>query len=93
MFFIVSAFFYGLSFYDFSLERAQIGIFGTIGYAFSKPLSMILTGTIFLLLYSIPVIGVPISPVITVMVSTIVYLYISKKLPIKNESNENIINE
>lgn len=84
VFFVITAFFYGLSFYDFSLERYQVGVFGTLGFAFSKPLSMLITGSIFILLYSIPVIGVPISPVITVMVSTIVYLYITKKLPATN---------
>lgn len=93
VFFVITAFFYGLSFYDFSLERAQVGVFGTIGFGFSKPLSMLITGTIFIILYSIPIIGVPIAPVITVMVSTIVYLYITKKLPTKknlkiNENNE-----
>lgn len=85
MFFVITAFFYGMAFYDFSLERDQAGVFGTLGFAFSKPLSMMLTGTIFLILYSIPVIGIPISPVITVMVSTIVYLYIKKKLPKQTE--------
>ena len=81
MFFVISAFFYGMAFYDFALERDQAGVFGTLGYAFSKPLSMLLTGAIFLIIYSIPVIGIPIAPVVTVMVSTIVFLYIKKRLP------------
>jgi len=93
VFFIISAFFYGLSFYDFSLERYKIGVFGTIGFAFSRPLSMMLTGSIFILLYSIPVIGVPIAPVIAVMVSTIVYLYATKKLPTINNLQVNEKNE
>ena len=59
MFFIISAFFYGMAFYDFALERDQAGVFGTLGFAFSKPLSMLLTGAIFLIIYSIPVIGIP----------------------------------
>lgn len=84
VFFVISAFFYGWSFFDFPLERDQVGVFGTLGFGFSKPLSMVLTGTIFIILYSIPIIGVPIAPVITVMVSTIVYLYITKKLPATN---------
>jgi CysZ protein len=85
MFFVITAFFYGMAFYDFALERDQAGVFGTLGFAFSKPISMILTGSIFLIIYSIPLIGVPISPVITVMVSTIVYLYITKKIPKQTE--------
>ena len=89
MFFIISAFFYGMAFYDFALERDQAGVFGTLGFAFSKPLSMLLTGAIFLIIYSIPVIGIPIAPVVTVMVSTIVYLYIKKRLPKQTELKTN----
>ncbi len=90
VFFVIAAFFFGLSFYDFSLERDRVNVFGTIAYAFSHPLAMILTGGIFLLIYAIPVLGIPLSPVITVMVATIVYLYIAKRLPkSKNELKEN----
>lgn len=90
VYFVLTAFFFGLSFYDFSLERDRINVFGTIAYAFSHPLSMILTGSIFLLIYNIPVLGIPLSPVITVMIATIVYLYISKKLPkATNELKDN----
>jgi hypothetical protein len=48
-----------------------------------------LTGAIFLIIYSIPVIGIPIAPVVTVMVSTIVYLYIKKRLPKQTELKTN----
>lgn len=91
MYFLISAFFFGMSFYDFSLERDEIGVFGTVGFAFSNILSMLLTGSLFLIIYNIPVIGIPISPVITVMISTIVYLYISNKLP--KQENALIQNE
>lgn len=82
---LIAAFFFGFSFYDFSLERYQVGVFGSLGYAFSNPLSMILTGGIFLLIYNIPIIGVPLSPVLAVMISTVVYLYLEKKLPKSKE--------
>lgn len=85
VFFVISAFFYGMAFYDFPLERNQADVFGTLSFAFSKPLSMLLTGSIFLILYSIPIVGIPISPVITVMVATIVYLYLNRQLPQKTE--------
>ncbi|MDX2361112.1 MAG: hypothetical protein QNK23_09915 [Crocinitomicaceae bacterium] len=90
---MIFAFFIGISFYDFALERYQVGVFGTIGFGFSNPLSMLLTGGIFLGIYAIPYVGIPISPVIAVMVSTIVYLYITKKLPrpkseLKADTNE-----
>lgn len=85
VYYIIAAFFFGFSFYDFSLERYEVGVFGSLGYAFSNPLSMIITGTIFLLLYNIPYIGIPISPVLTVMISTVVYLNLEKILPKKKE--------
>lgn len=74
IYFIIAAFFYGFSFYDYSLERDRIGISGSMNYAFKNSFLMLLTGAIFLLLYKIPFIGVIIAPVITTMISTIVYL-------------------
>jgi CysZ protein len=73
-YFLIAAFFYGFSFYDYSLERYHIGVSGSIRYAFSNILLVALTGTIFLALYSIPYIGVIISPVITTIIATIVYI-------------------
>ena len=90
VFFMITSFFFGLSFYDFSLERDRVNVFGTIAYAFSHPLSMILTGSIFLLIYAIPIIGIPIAPVLSVMIATIVYLYLKKRLPKQhNDLKEN----
>ena len=89
---IIAAFFFGFSFYDFGLERYQKGVFTSLYYAFEKPLTMILTGTIFLLIYEIPYIGIPLAPVLTVMISTIVYLYNEKKLPVSSQ-NKQIENE
>ncbi len=86
VYFAISAFFFGFAFYDFALERYATKIYGTINFAFSYPLSVLLTGSIFLSIYAIPYIGIPISPVIAVMISTVVYLYLTKKLP-KNELN------
>lgn len=85
VYWIMSAFFFGFSFYDFALERYETNVFGTLGYAFRKPLTMILTGGIFLLIYSIPVAGVPLAPVLTVMISTVVYAYLTHRLPLKEE--------
>lgn len=90
---LMAAFFFGFSFYDFALERYEVGVFGSLGYAFSKPLSMLLTGGIFMLIYHIPYIGIPLAPVLAVMISTVVYLYNEGKLPIKEshkalENNE-----
>jgi CysZ protein len=74
VYFIIAAFFYGFSFYDYSLERYKIGITGSMNYAFSNAINMLLTGSVFLLLYNIPLVGVIIAPVLTTMLSTIVYL-------------------
>ena len=68
---VIAAFFFGFSFYDFGLERYQKGVGTSLYYAFEYPLSMILTGSIFLLIYEIPYIGIPLAPVLTVMVSTV----------------------
>ena len=85
MYFLIAAFFLGFSFYDYSLERYGVGVFGTIGYAFKNMLTMILTGSIFLLIFEIPYIGIPIAPGIAVMVATIVYLYRENKYPVKTD--------
>ncbi|MFN6015511.1 MAG: EI24 domain-containing protein [Flavobacteriales bacterium] len=74
IFFMIAAFFYGFSFYDYSLERHREGIGGSMNYALSNKLNLLLSGTIFLVLYNIPLIGVIIAPVLTTILSTIVYL-------------------
>lgn len=84
MYHIIAAFFFGFSFYDFALERYQLGVGSSLYYAFEKPVTMILTGTIFLLIYKIPFVGIPLAPVLAIMVSTVVYLYDQKKLPKEN---------
>lgn len=81
VFHCIAAFFFGLSFYDFGLERYAKGVFATIGFAFSNPLGMIITGSIFLGIYNIPYVGIPLAPVLAVMISTVAYLYYTKKLP------------
>lgn len=74
-YFLISAFFYGFAFYDYSFERDQINVFRSLGYAFSNMLQITLTGSVFLLIYALPYAGVIIAPVITTMVSTYVYIF------------------
>lgn len=80
MTFLISSFFFGFSFYDHSLERYKVNVFGSIGFAFSNILTLIITGSIFNLLYYFPYIwetsfiGIIIAPVLTTMISTIVYI-------------------
>lgn len=78
---LIASFFFGLSFYDFALERYAKGVFSTIGFAFANPLGMIIIGLIFLGVYNIPYVGIPLAPVIVVMISTVAYAYYIKTLP------------
>lgn len=73
-YFLIAAFFYGFSFYDYSLERYHIGVSGSLHFAFSNILIVTLSGVIFLTVYAIPYVGVVISPVLTTIISTIVYI-------------------
>lgn len=74
VYFVIAAFFYGFSFYDYNLERSKIGVFKSLGFAFSNILLVALSGCIFLALYYIPFVGVVIAPVITTIITTIVFL-------------------
>lgn len=83
--FLISAFFFGFSFYDHSLERYEISVGGSINFAFSNILLITLTGAIFKLLYyfpyfwDVPYIGIVIAPVLTTMISTVVYINMKNK--------------
>jgi CysZ protein len=83
-YFLIAGFFYGYSFYDYSLERHKKGILESLKFAFSNILIVVLGGSLFLLIYKIPSIGVIIAPVITTMITTFVYI---KKQGINLTSN------
>lgn len=74
VFMLISAFFIGFSFYDYSLERYKVGIFSSLGFSFKNAWTTTLTGLLFLGLYSIPYIGIILAPVLITMISTVVYL-------------------
>ncbi len=82
---ILSSFFIGLSFYDCSLERYNIGVFGTLAFAISNSWGMIVTGLLFSFLYMIPLIGIMVAPIIITMISTVVYLKYRGTLPAHNK--------
>ena len=85
----ISGFFFGFTFYDFALERYEKGVFSSLGFAFSAPLGMIIIGAIFKGIYAIPYIGIPLAPVLVVMISTVAYAYYKKYLPKSTQlSNE-----
>jgi len=74
VYFIISSFFFGFAFYDFSLERYGFGTFSSWGMAFSNMLHMIITGALFTLLFLIPYIGIVTAPVLVTMISTGTFL-------------------
>jgi CysZ protein len=74
VFMLISAFFIGFSFYDYSLERYKVGIFSSLGFSLKNAMTTTLTGLLFLGLYSIPYIGIILAPVLLTMISTVVYL-------------------
>jgi len=82
--FVIGAFFFGFSFYDHSLERYQISVGSSMKFAFSNIPMVLATGIIFKTLYyfpffgTIPYIGIAIAPVLTTMISTIVYIQYRK---------------
>lgn len=95
--FLIASFFFGFSFYDHSLERYKIGVFGSLGFAFQNILLVTLTGALFQAIYyfpyiwELPYIGIVLSPVLTTMVATVVYIQRIKKYP--KQSNSIIENE
>lgn len=89
VYFSIASFFFGFAFYDFALERYEKGVFSSLGFAFSAPIGMIIIGAIFQGIYLIPYVGIPVAPVLVVMISTVAYAYYIKQLPkSKQLSNE-----
>ncbi len=79
LFFIISSFFIGFSFYDYSMERYGMSFLSSWGLGFSKLSYMILTGAVFNLIMQIPVAGIILAPVLCAMISTAVYILILKR--------------
>lgn len=73
-FFLISSFFLGFSFYDYSLERHGVNLVQSWGFGFKRLGSILLTGATFSLVLEIPIIGIIIAPVLITMISTSVYL-------------------
>lgn len=73
-YFVITAFFYGFAFFDYSLERYRIGIFESLGFAFSNMLLVTISGSLFLAIYNIPVVGLVFAPILTTMITTIIYI-------------------
>lgn len=79
MYFLIASFFFGFAFYDYSLERHNIGTFRSLGFAFSKMGHMIISGSIFTLIFMIPIAGIILAPVLVTLISTGVYIKLHEK--------------
>ncbi len=89
VYFFISAYFIGFSFFDYSLERYDKGISSTLQFGFKNKITVLLSGLIFSLIYLIPKIGIIFAPFLVTLNSTLVYLQIEKKLN-TNQRNTNI---
>lgn len=86
IYFLITAFFLGFSFYDFNLERYGIGFFGTVEFGFSKMAYMFITGAIYTIIYALPIVGLLLAPFLVTVFSTVVYLKMNNKIPNKQIS-------
>jgi CysZ protein len=80
VYFFISAYFIGFSFFDYSLERYEKGISSTLQFGFKYKISVLLSGLIFSCIYLIPVIGIIFAPFFVTLNSTLVYLQLENKL-------------
>lgn len=67
--FVIKAFFFGFNFVDYSLERYLISIPKSWRYAFRNPVMMIVTGSLFSIVFAIPYIGVMLAPFVATLFS------------------------
>jgi uncharacterized protein involved in cysteine biosynthesis len=73
VYFLIAACFYGFSFYDYGLERDQKNIAQSILYSLRSVPYLLLTGSLFLAIYAIPIIGIIVAPICTILIATYVY--------------------
>ncbi|MCT4561768.1 MAG: hypothetical protein N4A41_10365 [Crocinitomicaceae bacterium] len=72
--FCIASFFYGFAFYDYCLERHQIGIFQSVSFVRQKPILNFVTGLCFGLASLIPVFGFAVAPVIATIIASHVFV-------------------
>lgn len=89
IYFLIAAFFLGFSFYDYSLERYNIGTWKSWMFSFDNIFYMVITGGLFHLIFQIPIAGTLFAPFIISIVSTIVFLKMNQKLPLNSNISSN----
>ena len=72
--FVIKAFFIGFNYIDYSLERNLVSIPHSWRYALSRPITMLLVGSIFSLIFALPVLGVMFAPFIATIIATLLWL-------------------
>lgn len=72
--FCIASFFYGFAFYDYCLERHQVGIFQSVSFVRRKPILNFVTGLCFGIASLIPVFGIAIAPVIATIIASHVFI-------------------
>ncbi|MDG2463664.1 MAG: EI24 domain-containing protein [Crocinitomicaceae bacterium] len=93
VFFLSASFFYGFAFYDYSLERYEIGLGGSFRFCEKYFLPTLVTGVIFMGLYYIPIVGLAIALVLATVISTHVFLKSTGRLDQVNQQKVNEANE
>lgn len=78
VYFIIAAYFYGFSFYDYSMERRGLGLGSSLRFSKQNPISTILTGSLFSLFAALPIFGLPIGAVLTTIIATHVFLNVAE---------------
>jgi CysZ protein len=74
VYFIIASFFYGISFFDYSFERHGMGLMKSLNYGRSNFWLVLFSGFLFKLLFSIPVVGIIVTPVIMTIITTFLFV-------------------
>ncbi len=90
-FMLISSFFFGFAFFDFSLERHEYGVLSAWNYAFQKASSCFWIGALFSIIMYIPHAGIIIAPPLITLLATQRFLILKGKeknpFPTLKESN------
>ncbi len=78
-FLVISSLFIGYSFFDPSLERHRYGISKSLQFFQSHLFTILIAGLFFQLIFHLPYLGILISPVITTLLATYVFLNLKKQ--------------
>jgi CysZ protein len=84
VYFLISSYFVGFAFYDYSLERYHVNLFASWSFLKTNRINTMMTGALFYLIFYIPSIGIFFAPFITSIVSTVVFLIKTNRYKVTN---------